>query len=337
MTESQIQPLSESHLGLYQRLFEYTGPIRRNPTRLCVRSIDNIILRLHKDEKNCQDKSLIDVLQMHQNSFYYESSGEDETLHPFCFLECTSLQPRRLFRLSPEGDDEAEWPPADTLEYSRVYLRRQILPELIDLFEEWDKKARQRIYGLVGRRKDYEKRLRSYKLEAWLGNGPWKDYKLPQLCPATIEQAFTILTPDHLEEQYSLHYIMLRKFSGDHNMGHEEAHKVAHKRTSEQYWEWKNQTISEENMQLTSTEGDEATEPTTDLESESEDCMDIDEPESDEGVVWSPGSQMSGQEVYDEPQGQVQESKKRHFDDDDDDDDYANFYDRSKRARLMYW
>ncbi|PNP84987.1 hypothetical protein FNYG_01684 [Fusarium nygamai] len=283
MAESQIQPLSESHPGLYQRLVEYTGPVRRNPTRLCVRSIDNIILRLPKDEKNCQDKSLIDVLEIHQDSFLCGwRSGEDESLHPYCFLECTSLQPRKPFRFYAEGDDEAEWPPADTFEYFRVYLRRQILPELIDLSEDWDKRTRRRFYGLVGRCKDYDKRLRIYKYKEWLGNGSLKDDKLSPLCPATIEQAFSILKPDHLEEQYSLHYIMLRKFSRDHNMGHEEAHKVAYKRTSEQYWEWKNQTISEETMQLTSTVGDEANESTTDLENESEDGMDIDESESDD-------------------------------------------------------
>ncbi|KAG5748500.1 hypothetical protein H9Q69_009047 [Fusarium xylarioides] len=144
--------------------------------------------------------------------------------------------------------------------------------------------------------------------------------------------------PIRFEEHYSLHYIELRKFSGDHNIGHKEAHKEAYKRTSEQYWAWKERSTSETVMRLTPPGREEAiiarSEPTPDFDSESEDGMDISEPESDdEDVVWSPVSETSGQEGYGEPQGLAQKSRKRHFDDDDDDDE--GIHDKTKkRARF---
>ncbi|KAF5631937.1 hypothetical protein F25303_9586 [Fusarium sp. NRRL 25303] len=148
------------------------------------------------------------------------------------------------------------------------------------------------------------------------------------------------LKPHYLEEHYSLRYIKLRKFSGDDNMGHEEAHKEAYKQTSEQYWEWK-KTISEETMRRIPSGRDEAiiarSEPTPDSESESEDGMDIDEPDyDDEDIAWSPVDEMMGQEAYGEPEGRAQRSRKRYFDDDDDDDD-ANQDETNKRARFTNW
>ncbi|KAF5251018.1 hypothetical protein FANTH_3779 [Fusarium anthophilum] len=127
---------------------------------------------------------------------------------------------------------------------------------------------------------------------------------------------------------------MLRKFSGDHNMGHEEAHKEAYNRTSEQYWAWRNRTVRREYMQLTITRRDEAiaarSEPTSDYEIESEDGMDID----DEDVAWSPVDEMSGLEVYGEPQGWLQKSRKRLLDDDDDE---VNHDVTNKRGKFTHW
>ncbi|KAF5591513.1 uncharacterized protein FSUBG_10439 [Fusarium subglutinans] len=141
--------------------------------------------------------------------------------------------------------------------------------------------------------------------------------------------------PIRLEEHYSLHYIELRKFSGGLNMGHEEAHKEAYKRTSDQYWKWRNRGISKGYMQLMLTRHDEAitarSEPTSDYEIESDDGMDID----DEDVALSPVDEMFGLEVYGEPQGWLQKSRKRLFDDDDDDE--ANHDVTNKRGKFTHW
>ncbi|KAH7150862.1 hypothetical protein DER46DRAFT_578871 [Fusarium sp. MPI-SDFR-AT-0072] len=212
-------------------------------------------------------------------------SREDGHLHPFCFLQCSSLEPRRprkSYREDNDSGEPADWPPTDTFEYYRVYLRRQILPELIDLSD--DNATKSRTADVTSR---YPSRY------------PLKDYGLPLLCPSTIEQGFSVLTPCNFEERYSLHHIMLRKFSGDHNMAHEEADEEAYERVKEYFLEWKKQASSEETMVLSPAGSDGASQPTTEPESESEDGMDIDEPESTDGdVIWSPVAEMAGQEVY---------------------------------------
>ncbi|KAF5556876.1 hypothetical protein FMEXI_929 [Fusarium mexicanum] len=198
--------------------------------------------------------------------------------------------------------------------------RHEILPELIDLSDDAGKEKR------VGQLKY------SPLASPWHSEDEDSIDPVP-LRPTTIEDYFRSLKPFQLEEYYSLHYIMLRKFSGDHNMGYEEAHKEAYNRTSEQYWEWRNRTVCREYMQLTITRRDEAitarSEPTSDYEIESEDGMDID----DEDVAWSPVDEMFGLEVYGEPQGWLQKSKKRLFDDDDE----ANYDVTNKRGKFTHW
>ncbi|KAF5559676.1 hypothetical protein FPHYL_6988 [Fusarium phyllophilum] len=274
------------------------------------------------------DDSII-RFQLESRQHYLSFGGEDEHLHPFCYLECLSLEyrpipgfePRRVHALWETGG----WP----LEHSYLDTwRHQILPELIDLSDDAGKKKR------IGE-------LKHSPLAS-----PWRkddcDYIRP-LRHTAIEDYISQLKPWQFEEHYSLHYIELRKFSGDHNIGHKEAHKEAYKRTSEQYWAWKERSTSETVMRLTPPGRKEAiierSEPKPDSDSESEDGMDISEPESDdEDVLWSPVSETLGQEGYDEPQGLAQKSRKRHFDDDDDDE---GTHDKTKkRARFtepQFW
>ncbi|KAG7413899.1 hypothetical protein Forpe1208_v006959 [Fusarium oxysporum f. sp. rapae] len=54
-----------------------------------------------------------------------------------------------------------------------------------------------------------------------------KDLELLAFCPATIERSFSVLRPFDYKERYSLHYILLRKYSGDENMTHAEADREA--------------------------------------------------------------------------------------------------------------
>ncbi|KAF5572772.1 Pesticidal crystal cry3Ba [Fusarium pseudoanthophilum] len=54
-----------------------------------------------------------------------------------------------------------------------------------------------------------------------------KDLELLTLCPVTIKRSFTLLKPFDYTERYSLHYILLRKYSGDGNLTHEEADREA--------------------------------------------------------------------------------------------------------------
>ncbi|KAF5707749.1 hypothetical protein FMUND_10967 [Fusarium mundagurra] len=54
-----------------------------------------------------------------------------------------------------------------------------------------------------------------------------KDMELLTFCPATIERSFSLLKPFDYTERYSLHYILLRKYSGDENMTHREAEREA--------------------------------------------------------------------------------------------------------------
>ncbi|KAF5555293.1 hypothetical protein FNAPI_6149 [Fusarium napiforme] len=54
-----------------------------------------------------------------------------------------------------------------------------------------------------------------------------KDMELLTLCPGTIERSFLLLKPFDYTERYSLHYILLRKYSGDKNMTHMKADREA--------------------------------------------------------------------------------------------------------------
>jgi cobalamin biosynthesis protein CobT len=51
--------------------------------------------------------------------------------------------------------------------------------------------------------------------------------ELLTFCPATIERSFALLKPFDYTERYSLHFILLRKYSGDGNMTHKEADREA--------------------------------------------------------------------------------------------------------------
>ncbi|VTT60649.1 unnamed protein product [Fusarium fujikuroi] len=295
--------------------------------QVCRRSFENILPRLHGNEGN--DSIIRYHLECCQD--YLSHGGEDEHLHPFCYLECTSLEYRPMPGFYPRRE-HAYWGTGGwSLERSYLdTLRRRILPYLIDLSDDAGK----------------EQRVGELKYSPLASPWPKEDFDRldpDPLHPVAIEIHICNLKPFQLEELYSLHCIDLRKFSGDHNMGHEEAHKEAYKRTSEQYWEWKERTPSEAIRRLAPTGRDEAiiarseAAPDSESESESEDGMDIDEPEYDDGdIAWSPVDEMMGQEVYDEPEGQVQRSRKRYFDDDDDDDE-ANHGEANKRARFTHW
>lgn len=67
------------------------------------------------------------------------------------------------------------------------------------------------------------------ELEALTGvrNPPPVNLELLTFCPVTIERCFSLLKPFDYTERYSLRYILLRKYSGDRNMTHEEADKEA--------------------------------------------------------------------------------------------------------------
>ncbi|KAG5762207.1 hypothetical protein H9Q72_009688 [Fusarium xylarioides] len=54
-----------------------------------------------------------------------------------------------------------------------------------------------------------------------------KDVELLTFCPATIERSFSLLKPFDYTERYSLHYILLRKYSGGGNMTHLKADREA--------------------------------------------------------------------------------------------------------------
>ncbi|RBA09668.1 hypothetical protein FPRO05_05604 [Fusarium proliferatum] len=56
---------------------------------------------------------------------------------------------------------------------------------------------------------------------------PPVDLELLTFCPVTIERSFSLLKPFDYTERYSLHDILLRKYSGDRNMTYEEADKEA--------------------------------------------------------------------------------------------------------------
>ncbi|KAF5648602.1 hypothetical protein F52700_918 [Fusarium sp. NRRL 52700] len=315
MNESQIRPLSESHPDIYRRLldqFDLTIAHLNYPIRVCGRSLENILLRLQGNGINDS------IIRFHVEGSrnYLSRGGEDEHLHPFCYLECSSLEYRPVPRFYPRYQHRrwgtGGWP----VEHTWLdYLRRRILPELIDLSDDAGKNTR------VG----------ALKHAPLASPWPREEYDaVNPLPPASIELYISHLEPFQLEECYSLHYIKLRKFSGDHNMGHEEAHREAYKRTSERFWERINRVVGKEYMQLTLTRRGEAitacSKPTPDSESESEDGMDID----DEDVAWSPVDEMSGLEVDDEPQGLLQRPTKRLFDDDDEADHDVT----TKRARV---
>lgn len=324
MTESQIRPLSASHPEIYQRFldqFDYTIPHLDNPIRVCRRSFDNILPRLHGNEEN--DSIIRYHLECYQD--YPSYGGEDEHLHPFCYFECSSLEYRPIPGFYPRRE-HARWGTGGwPLEHSYLdTCRREILPYLIDLTDDARK----------------EKRVGELKYSPLASPWPLGYDRLDPdpLHPVAVEMHISALKPVQLEEVYSLHYIKLRKFSGDDNMGHEGAHKEAYKRTSERYWEWK-QTISEETLQLIPAGRDEGviarSEAAPDSESEDEDGMEIDEPDYDDGdIAWSPVDEMMGQEAYGEPEGQTQRSRKRYFDDDDDE---ANQNEAHKRARFTNW
>ncbi|KAF5711576.1 hypothetical protein FGLOB1_4935 [Fusarium globosum] len=319
MTESQTQPLSASHPEIYQRFldqFDYTIPHLDDPIRVCRRSFDNILPRLHGNEGN--DSIIRYHLECCQD--YLSHGGEDEHLHPFCYLECTSLEYRPMPGFYPRREhanwETGGWP----LERSYLdTLRRRMLPYLIDLTDDAGK----------------EQRVGELKYSPLASPWPREDYDRLDPYPlhsVAIEIQICNLKPVQLEELYSPYYIDLRKFSGDHNMGHEGAHKEAYKRALVGYWEWK-KAASKETMQRIPSGRDEAiiacNEPTPDSESESEDDMDIDEPDyDDEDIVWSPEDEMMGQEAY----GDIaQRSRKRHFDDGDDE---ANHDEANKRAKF---
>ncbi|KAF5535419.1 hypothetical protein FNAPI_12062 [Fusarium napiforme] len=337
MTESQIRPLSESHPEVYQRLLDqFDDSIRHlnNPIRVCRRSLDNILLRLRGNGMN---DSIIRV-ELECRQYYLSLGGEDEHLHPFCYLECLSLEYRPIPGFEPRREHAlwgaGGWPVEGTWLDA---LRRRILPELIDLSDEAAKEKRvgQLKHSPIASPWPFEYGcgiipLHTAATELYLSDlEPVQSMKRPN--------SAAYATPVQLEELYSLYYIKFRKFSRGHNIGHKEAHREAVKRTSEQYWEWKGQYSSETVMILTPPGREEAiiacSEPTPDSESESEDGMDINEPESDdEDVAWSPVSGTSGQDGYDEPQELLQKSRKRRFDDDDDDE---GTHDKTrKRARF---
>lgn len=326
MTESQIRPLFASHPEIYQRFldqFDYRIPHLDNPIRVCRRSIDNIIPRLYGNEGS--DSIIRCHLDCCQD--YLSHGGEDEHLHPFCYLECTSLEYRPMPGFYPRREhawwETGGWP---LLRTWRDTYRHQILPYLIDLSDDAGKERR------VGELK-YSPSASPWPKEVYDHIDPFP------LHPVAIDMMISDLKPHYLEEHYSLRYIKLRKFSGDHNMGHEESHKEAYKQTSEQYWEWK-KTLSKEALRRIPSGRDEAilacNEPTPDSKSENEDDMDIDEPDYDDGdIAWSPMDEMMGQEVYDEPEEQAQRSRKRYFDDDDDHE--ANQGETNKRAKFTNW
>ncbi|KAH7232293.1 uncharacterized protein BKA55DRAFT_544633 [Fusarium redolens] len=341
MTESLNLPLSELDPVHYQRLEDdYSAslarelgrppPIINNPLRLCGLSIDHNLLHLDDSRKN----HLLTIhLQGHQQWLGYLSwRPEDEHLHPFCGLECRGLDPPNLKRPwhvdSKSGGVEStettsegtmEWSPTDGVDDYRVYPRRQILPELRDLSAD-DVKERRMLY-LDPESHDPRQH-------------PPKGWGLRPLCPATIEQGFSVLEYWHVEERHSLHYIMLRKFSGDHNMAHKEAHQEARNRVLEYYFEAKRQASSEETTGRSPTGSDDASSHlTTQAEAETETGMDIDLPEpTDEEATQTLVGSISSNEVNSEPQGLIQRSKKRHFD-----DDYDNYDEANKRARFAYY
>lgn len=60
-----------------------------------------------------------------------------------------------------------------------------------------------------------------------------EELELLTFSPATIEHSFSLLKPFDYTERYSLHYILLRKYSGDENMTHKEADREARIRLDE--------------------------------------------------------------------------------------------------------
>ncbi|KAF4952751.1 hypothetical protein FGADI_6503 [Fusarium gaditjirri] len=60
-----------------------------------------------------------------------------------------------------------------------------------------------------------------------------KDLELLTFSPAKIEESFSFLKPFDYTEGYSLHYILLRKYSGDGKMTHQDADREAQDRLAE--------------------------------------------------------------------------------------------------------
>ncbi|RBR15529.1 hypothetical protein FVER53590_25995 [Fusarium verticillioides] len=77
-----------------------------------------------------------------------------------------------------------------------------------------------------------------------------KDMELLTFCPATIERSFALLKPFDYTERYSLHYILLRKYSGDGNMTHKEADREA-KILLDEYKAEHFKSLCEESRELT--------------------------------------------------------------------------------------
>ncbi|KAF4443757.1 hypothetical protein F53441_11360 [Fusarium austroafricanum] len=188
-----------------------------------------------------------------------------------------------------------------------------------------------------------------------------KDLELITFSPATIERSFSALEPFDYEELYSLHYILLRQYSGDRNMTHEEADREAQSRLDE-YKAEHFERMCEESRELSEcmqsptwsdgSEGDGSESDGSEGDGSESDgsqspagsdgatslaSMDIDlpEPTDEELTTKISALEISGKESNGEPHGLTQTAKKRHFDDKDATDDA--FASGSKRARTAYY